>query len=97
MWYGAPLIELAEVSLPQSAELAICPPQAITAFLLVAVKYTLISFWLSRSGSPVGMYLVGFASILQGWISHKLPSEPAGISVPSGVNVAPYAVNTPSI
>ena len=96
MWYGEPLIELAAFPSPQSAELAICPPHAITAVECVAVKYTLISFLLSLPGSPVGTYSLGFALMVHGYDSHRLPTDPEGISVSTAVNVAPYAVNTPS-
>ena len=89
-------MELAEESGPQSTELAMCPPQAITAVEFVAVKYTLISFLLSLSGSPVGTYSLGFALIVHGYDSHRLPVDPAGISVSTAVNVAPKAVKTPS-
>ena len=59
-------MELAEESGPQSTELAMCPPHAITAVVLVAVKYTLISFELSPVLSPDGVYPVGFAVMAQG-------------------------------
>ena len=89
MWYGEPSIELAAFPSPQSAELAMCPPHAITAVEFVAVKYTLISFLLSLSGSPVGTYSLGFALIVHGYDSHRLPVDPAGISISASVNVAP--------
>src|SRR5947207_1310676 len=56
MWYGDPVIARAELSAPQSFRVAMCAPQASTAFADVAVKPILMTVELSPSYAPVREY-----------------------------------------
>src|SRR5690349_12570324 len=42
MWYGEPVMAMAELPAPQSVRVAICPPQARTGFATLAVKVIVI-------------------------------------------------------
>src|SRR6266700_3735638 len=66
MWYGEPLIATAELLAPQSARVAMCPPQARTTVWAFAWNNMLMLVWLFPEKVPDSVYALGLLLIVHG-------------------------------
>jgi len=73
MWYGEPEMDAADLSTPQSACEATCPPQESTTVVPTAVKYTFVDVEELSVYSPVREYGAGLAATVHVEAPHRFP------------------------